>query len=200
MRSTSSTAWRPRSVQTWLIRIVWLVALALAGNGLQQAPVYAAVPAGPSSSLGADPAASYVQQLLDEINGHRGHDGSPPLRYVSPNANQAVSQYLSDLTPRMLAANSCFHGTGGTEGVQPSWDYMAANGVNERALGEVLGCPGFDGYWTPSQIANRWWQSPPHRTKLYLDRTADTLACGVYGPQRGGKAYQTIACVTLRSD
>ena len=34
---------------------------------------------------------------------------------------------------------------------------------------------------------------------LYLDRTADTLACGVYGPQRGGSTYQTIACVTLRS-
>ena len=195
----SSVSPRRSSAVACLARLVASAALVFLVSGPQLPAAYAAETTSAPGPIGSDPASIYIQRLLDEINVHRGHDGSPSLRYVSPDANQAVSQYLTDLTPRMLAANSCFHGTGGPEGVQPSWDYIAANGVNAQARGEVLGCPGFDGYWTPAQIASRWWQSPPHRAELYLDRRADTLACGVYGPQRGGSAYQTIACVTLRS-
>src|SRR5581483_6327140 len=48
-------------------------------------------------------AASYLDQLLAEINARRERAGTPPVIFADAAANQAVSQYLSDLTPLMVA-------------------------------------------------------------------------------------------------
>lgn len=141
-------------------------------------------------------AASYLDQLLGEINARRARAGSPPVTFANPSANNAVSQYLADLTPRMVAMRSCFHGNGNP--VSPGWDYVATTGLGGQARGEVLACPGDNGYWTAPKIADGWWNSPSHWQSLYGDPRVNTVACGTYGPQAGGRAYQTIACVTYR--
>jgi uncharacterized protein YkwD len=141
-------------------------------------------------------AASYLDQLLNEINARRAAAGTPPVVYAGWQENQAVGQYLADLTPMMVAMHSCFHGQ--YNPVSPSWDYVAASGFEGQARGEVLACPGDDGFWTAPKIADGWWNSPSHWQSLYGDGRVNAIACGTFGPQRGGRAYQTIACVTYR--
>jgi uncharacterized protein YkwD len=141
-------------------------------------------------------AASYLDQLLSEINARRARAGNGPVVFAQPTANVAVTQYLTDLTPQMVARHACFHGNG--QPVSPGWDYVKVSGFAGQASGEVLACPGDNGYWTAPKIADGWWNSPSHWQALYGDPRVNTVACGTYGPQNGGRAYQTIACVTYR--
>jgi uncharacterized protein YkwD len=143
-------------------------------------------------------AASYLDQLLAEINGRRARAGSPPVVYAGTGANQAVGHYLADLTPMMVAMHACFHGNGNP--VSPGWDYVRGSGFEATARGEVLACPDQNGYWTAAKIADGWWGSPSHREILYADADVTAIACGTYGPERGGRAYETIACVTYAVD
>lgn len=138
----------------------------------------------------------YLAQLLQEINARRSRVGAQPLAYAPSDANRAVDQYLADLTPVMMSYGACFHGD--YNPVPPSWDYVAAAGHGGDALGEVLACPDDSGYWTAQHIADSWWQSPIHHQAIYSDRDANVVACGTFGPQRGGQAFVTIACVTFR--
>ena len=162
---------------------------------------------GPSAALAAPveapgaapaeaPAPAYLEQLLNEINARRAKIGSPALMYAGPEANLAVTQYLTDLTPLMKARHLCFHGNGNP--VAPGWDYVAASGFNAKVGGEVIGCYGDNFYWTPQQIADGWWSSPSHFSSLYADAKANAVACGAYSVGNGGKGYQTVACVTYR--
>jgi hypothetical protein len=139
---------------------------------------------------------TYLDQLLDEINARRAQVGTQPVAYIAADANAAVASYLADLTPQMLAYNACFHGQHNP--VAPGWDYVAATGLDGEARGEVLACPDDNGYWTTSRIADGWFGSPVHFQYLYADADANAIACGTYGPQRGGQAFETIACVTYR--
>lgn len=150
--------------------------------------------AAPSAAPAEAPSAAYLDQLLDEINARRAAADGAAIGYAADEANQAVSQYLADLTPQMQAYHSCFHGM--YNPVAPSWDYVAASGLDAEARGEVLGCPGDGFYWTPRQIADGWWNSPSHFEELYADPDANALACGAY--QAGRNGYQTVACVTYR--
>ncbi|MGE3268468.1 MAG: CAP domain-containing protein [Chloroflexota bacterium] len=138
----------------------------------------------------------YLNQLLGEINARRASLGAQSLSFATPGANQAVDQYLADLTPVMMAYGACFHGM--YNPVAPGWDYVTASGLHGDALGEVLACPDDSGYWTPPHIADGWWRSPAHFEAIYADPAANVVACGTYGPQDGGQAYVTIACVTFR--
>lgn len=140
-------------------------------------------------------AASYLDQLLSEINDRRARAGSPPVAYASIEANQAVGQYLADLTPMMMSMRSCFHGQGNP--VSPSWVYVKDTGFGGEARGEVLACPDDRGFWTAPKIADGWWNSPTHFESLYADRRVNAIACGTFGPQNGGRAYLTIACTTF---
>src|SRR6266536_3047877 len=140
--------------------------------------------------------ASYLDQLLTEINIRREKAGTPPVVYADQTANQAVSQYLADLTPLMVSLHSCFHGNHNP--VSPSWDYVTIAGFGGQARGEVLACPGDNGFWTAPKIADGWWNSPSHFSSLYGDARVNAIACGTFGPQNGGRAYQTIACTTYR--
>ena len=150
--------------------------------------------AAPAENRAAPPSGGYLDQLLDEINGRRAMVGSPPLSYGDPRANEAVGQYLADLTPLMVATHTCFHGMHNP--VAPGWDYVAASGLDGEVRGEVLGCP-MDGYqWTPQQIASSWWDSPVHFDSLYGDPEANVVACGAWGPGRRG--FESVACVTFR--
>jgi hypothetical protein len=165
------------------------------------APVQAAsVPTGRADLVGGTldaRAASYLDQLLNEINARRAKAGSPPVTYASLEANEAMGQYLADLTPFMVAMHACFHGTG--DPVAPGWDYVKDAGFEGEARGEVLACPDNNGFWTAPKIADGWWGSPVHFQSLYADKRVNTIACGTFGPQNGGRAYQTIACATFRS-
>jgi len=139
-------------------------------------------------------AASYLDSLLAEINVRRERAGTPPVIFANANANQAVSQYLADLTPLMVSMHSCFHGQNNP--VSPSWDYVTESGFGGQARGEVLACPGDNGFWTAPKIADGWWNSPSHWKSLYGDARVNAIACGTFGPQNGGRAYETIACTT----
>jgi uncharacterized protein YkwD len=138
----------------------------------------------------------YLDRLLDEINARRAMVGTPPVTYFAPEANAAINGYLADLTPQMVAYNACFHGQNNP--VPPSWDYVSAQGIDAEARGEVLACPDSNGYWTSDRIAEAWLHSPTHFQELYADWDANAVACGTYGAQRGGAAFETIACVTYR--
>ena len=164
-----------------------IVALVAAAPAALAAPVAAPVEAPPSA---------YRDELLAEINARRARAGTAPVAYVPGDANPAVTQYLADLTPRMVALQTCFHGM--HDPVAPGWDYVAATGRAGEALGEVLGCPGQGYYWTPTAIAAGWWSSPSHFRSLYADRNANAVACGAYGAAGNGNGYQTVACVTYR--
>jgi hypothetical protein len=171
-----------------------LAAAALLAASVINAPS-SAFAAGKKAS--APPAASsdaYLNQLLHEINARRAQVGTPPVVYINDDANAAVGSYLADLTPQMEALGACFHGQHNP--VAPGWDYVAAIGLDGEARGEVLACPDGNGYWTTSRIADGWWGSPVHFEYLYADADANAIACGTYGPQRGGQAFETIACVT----
>jgi hypothetical protein len=98
----------------------------------------------------------------------------------------------------MVSAHACFHGNG--DPVSPGWDYVKGSGFQGEALGEVLACPDDSGHWTAAKIAEGWWSSSIHREILYADADATAIACGTYGPQQGGRAYETIACVTYKRD
>lgn len=150
----------------------------------------------PAVAAVADASDDYLEQLLRGINARRAQAGSPPVVFVTAAANQAVGDYLADLTPQMVSLHACFHGQHNP--VAPGWDYVAASGLDGEALGEVLACPDDSGYWTPDRIADSWWGSPTHFETLYADAAVNAMACGTYGPQRGGRAFQTIACVTYR--
>jgi uncharacterized protein YkwD len=139
-------------------------------------------------------AASYLDSLLAEINVRRERAGTPPVIFADANANQAVSQYLADLTPLMVSMHSCFHGQNNP--ISPSWDYVTESGFGGQARGEVLACPGDNGFWTAPKIADGWWNSPSHWKSLYGDSRVNAIACGTFGPQNGGRAYETIACTT----
>jgi hypothetical protein len=147
--------------------------------------------AAPKAAVSSD---AYLNQLLHEINVRRERVGTPPVVYITADANAAVGEYLADLTPRMESLNACFHGQNNP--VAPGWDYVAASGLGGEARGEVLACPDDNGYWTTSRIADGWWGSPVHFESLYADAQVNAVACGTYGPQRGGEAFETIACVT----
>src|SRR4051794_8304173 len=137
--------------------------------------------------------ASYLDQLLNEINARRAQAGTQPVVYVGQDENQAVGQYLADLTPWMLYMHSCFHGQNNP--VSPSWDYVKGVGFDGEARGEVLACPGDDGFWTAPKIADGWWSSPSHWQSLYGDPRVNAIACGTFGPQSGGGGGQTIPFV-----
>lgn len=138
------------------------------------------------------PALGYLAHLLDEINLRRERAGTGHLTYLMDRANDALGQYLADLTPEMEATGSCFHG--GASG----WDYVADAGFSGDAVGEVIACPGDDGFWTPDRIAEAWWSSPMHQSILYGDPGARAVACGTYGPQAEGAAFRTVVCVAYR--
>jgi uncharacterized protein YkwD len=142
----------------------------------------------------AAPSGDFLGQLLAEINARREMVGTPPVAYIADEANAAVSDYLADLTPQMEAYNSCFHGQNNP--IAPGWDYVAASGIEGEARGEVLACPDDNGFWTSDRIADAWMNSPAHFQELYADFDANAVACGTYGSQRGGRAFETIACVT----
>jgi uncharacterized protein YkwD len=190
-----------RFFRSYLPKLALLLALLLSSPGLgQPAAVFAAdalvdqidTQAGVMDAR----AASYLDQLLGEINDRREKAGSPPVVYAGMDANLAVSQYLADLTPMMVSMRTCFHGNGNP--VAPGWDYVKDAGFRAEARGEVLACPGDNGFWTASKIADGWWNSPSHWRSLYGDPRVNAIACGTFGPQNGGRAYQTIACVTYR--
>jgi hypothetical protein len=140
------------------------------------------------------PATRYLWRLIDEINQRRELAGTPRLAAAPDNAHQGLSRYLADLTPAMLSSGSCFHGARNGVG----WDYAADNGFQADAHGEVLACPAENGFWTAERIADGWWSSPRHHDVLFRDAGANVIACGMYGSQRDGSAYLTIACVTYR--
>ena len=171
-----------------------LLAAALLAASALVAPVAAL--AAPVAAPTEAPSAAYTDQLLSEINARRARAGTAPLSYVAPATNEAVSQYLADLTPLMRAYNTCFHGM--YNPVAPGWDYVAAAGLDAEVGGEVLGCPMEGFYWTPQQIADGWWSSPSHFGSLYGDPSANVVACGTYGAGRDGNGYQTVACITYR--
>lgn len=152
----------------------------------------------PEASFGLldAPATTYLDNLLGEISVRRARAGSPPVVYAGEKANRAVSQYLADLTPRMVAVRSCFHGNGNP--VLPGWDYVKGSGFTGQARGEILACPGDNGFWTAPKIADGWWGSLSHWRSLYGDPAANAIACGTFGAQNGGRAYQTIACITFK--
>lgn len=152
--------------------------------------------AAPGAIPAEAPSSDYMDQLLTEINARRAKIGSQPLMYAGADANLAVSQYLADLTPQMVAKHACFHGDG--KAVSPGWDYVAASGFKATVGGEVLGCPGANFYWTPKQIADGWWGSPSHFRSLYADSKANAVACGAFSVGKDGTGYQTVACVTYR--
>ena len=114
--------------------------------------------AAPAAAPAEAPSPAYLEQLLGEINARRAKIGSPALTYAGPDANLAVTQYLTDLTPLMKARRVCFHGMNNP--VAPGWDYVKASGFSATVGGEVLGCYGDGFYWTPQQIADGWWSSP----------------------------------------
>jgi uncharacterized protein YkwD len=135
----------------------------------------------------------YLEDLLGEINARRAMVGTQPVSYIGEEANEAVGAYLADLTPELEANFSCYHGS------TPAWDYVeAATGFDGEARGEVLACPDESGYWTSDAIADAWLNSPGHFEEIYGDGDANAVACGTYGAQRGGRAFETIACVTFR--
>ena len=185
-----------RDFKHHITRSVRSGALALVAAGLLapiwHTPAPALAEAAPDEVARRAEAAPYMAQLLGEINRRREQAGTAPLAYAPDDANGAVGQYLADLTPQMVSAHSCFHGS------PPGWDYVSAAGFGAEPRGEVLACPSNDAYWTPARIADGWWNSPMHQRVLYADPNANAVACGTFGPQRGGAAYQTIACVTYR--
>jgi hypothetical protein len=141
-------------------------------------------------------AADYLEQLVAEMNVRRADAGTQPLTLAPMPVNAAITQYVADLTPRILERQKCFHGDGQT--VAPSWDYVAASGFSIEVGGEVLACPDTSGYWTPQKLAERWWRSESHRATLYVDGRANLIACGAFNPLSGGTSFQTIACTTFR--
>ena len=136
----------------------------------------------------------YVERLLGEINLRREQAGVPTLTLAPESANVAADRYLADLTPPMLGAGICNHGAGSP--ARYGWDYVAETGFAGAGRGEVIACPDTTGYWTPARLAQSWWDSPVHQRILYADPRASLVACGTYGLQRDGAAYQTVACVT----
>jgi uncharacterized protein YkwD len=196
--------YRSRRHQTAIHRLltVVLVAVLLLGQPVWGLDVAHAEPAAardkkpqserPSSGQEGD----YLGQLLGEINTRRAARGSQPLMFAPGAANRAVDHYLADLTPVMMAYGSCFHGM--YNPVPPGWDYVTAAGLQGEALGEVIACPDDSGYWTARNIADTWWASPAHHQAIYGNPFANVVACGTFGPQRGGQAFVTIACVTFR--
>jgi uncharacterized protein YkwD len=190
-----------RFFHSHLPKLALLFAMLLSSPWLATpAPAFAADPSVAQTETSAGVldarAASYLDQLLGEINDRRARAGNGPLMYAGPEANQAVGQYLADLTPRMVAQRACFHGNGNP--VSPGWDYVKGSGFSGEARGEVLACPGDNGFWTAPKIADGWWGSPSHWRSLYGDSRVNAIACGTFGAQNGGRAYQTIACVTYK--
>ena len=173
-----------------LVAAAMLAVSTIVGPAAAPASALAAPVAAPAEA----PSGDYMDQLLGEINARRARAGTAPVAYAPGDANPAVSQYLADLTPRMVAQRTCFHGMNNP--VAPGWDYVAATGLAGEARGEVLGCPGQGYYWSAQAITDGWWNSPSHFKSLYADPNANAVACGAYGAGRNG--YQTVACVTYR--
>jgi uncharacterized protein YkwD len=161
--------------------------------GKRSSPPQAAPSAAPAASIEKASSGNYLADLLEEINARRAMVGTQPMAYIGDEANAAVDAYLADLTPRLVATFGCYHGS------TPAWDYVeAATGFSGEARGEVLACPDETGYWTSDRIADAWLHSPIHFQEIYADRDANAVACGTYGAQHGGRAFETIACVTFR--
>lgn len=147
----------------------------------------------PTARIESESSGDYLSDLLEEINARRAKVGTQPLAYIGEEANEAVGAYLVDLTPELEATMGCYHGS------TPAWDYVeAATGFDGEARGEVLACPDDSGYWTSDRIADAWLNSPIHFDEIYGDGDANAVACGTYGAQHGGRAFETIACVTFR--
>ena len=114
----------PQSLLRTLTTATLLAITAFGIPGLSQGAALAA-PEAKKPQAAPVTAGSYLEQLLQEINARRAMAGTGPVVYASANANQAVGQYLADLTPQMLAMNVCFHGQ--YNPVAPAWDYVAAS-------------------------------------------------------------------------
>jgi hypothetical protein len=190
-----------RSLGSHLPKLALLLVVLLSSPWLAvPTSAQAAAPAEGQTSVSAGvmdvQSASYLDNLLGEINDRRARVGNGPLTYAGSDANLAVSQYLADLTPLMVSMHACFHGNG--KPVAPGWDYVKTVGFRGEVGGEVLACPGNNGFWTAPKIADGWWNSPSHWRSLYGDSRVNAIACGTFGAQNGGRAYQTIACVTYR--
>jgi hypothetical protein len=195
---------RPAIRPTVLLRFVLVLGLSVGASLLASPPradastgAQRSDPSGPTPDFVAEieAAAEFLRTLVHEINVRRARAGHRPVGLAPTPANAAVTRYLADLTPRMLAAGACFHGNG--DPIAPGWDYVALTGFGMPSSGEVITCPAGNGYWTASRIAESWWASGPHRAILY-DPSVSLVACGVFGPQRGMAAFTTTACVTFR--
>ncbi len=151
----------------------------------------------PEAAATTQRASDYLLQLVGEINARRASAGTSPLALAAMPVNASIAQYVADLTPRIAERGKCFHGDG--QPVAPGWDYAAAAGLGAPAGGEVLACPDSTGYWTPAKLAERWWLSESHKQTLYVDGSTNLVACGTFNALDGGKAFQTIACVTFRA-
>ena len=142
-----------------------------------------------------EPPFPYVERVVTEINTLRAQVGLQPLALAPPEANEGMADYLSVITPVMLATGTCVNGS--TLGVGASWDYAAARGYAAEPLGELLTCAGA-AYWAPLDNVTGWRTSPELR-ELLGDTTATTIACGGWGPQPDGRGYRSFVCVTYRA-
>lgn len=142
-----------------------------------------------------EPPFPYVERLIAEVNLVRTEAGLQSLLPAPPEANAGMEDYLSAITPTMLATGTCVNGA--YLGVGSAWDYAAARGYMAEPLGELLTCAG-PAYWSPRDNVNGWLASPALRPVLG-DTTADTLACGGYGPQPDGRGFRSFVCVTYRA-
>jgi hypothetical protein len=164
------------------------------------ATVNSPAPSSPVASREENAKRQYLARLFDEVNERRDRALSPRFELMVDGANGAVTDYLRDLLPAMLAYNSCFHGSD-MIGMRAGWDYLEPLGIDGTEVGgEVLACPDTTGYWTPSHLADGWWRSPAHFHTLYADNRPVGVACGAEGPIDHGKAYMTVACITLIAD
>jgi hypothetical protein len=157
------------------------------------------------AQTGANPEANrkaYMTLLFQEINVRRDKAAAPRYDYMADTGSEAVNAYLHDLLPAMVAERSCFHGSD-HPGSRAGWDYLEDVGIETELVGgEVLACPDVQagGFWTPPGIADGWWKSPSHFKTLYGDVNVRIVACGAQEPIKGGLAYETVACLTLKGE
>ena len=141
---------------------------------------------------------AYLTLLFQEVNVRRANAGTPGFDTMLDSGNEAVNNYLIELTPMMEQRRACFHGSD-IMGLRAGWDYLPDFGVQNEVGGEVLACPDVaaGGFWTPHGIADGWWDSPHHFHTLYADPRPDAVACGAYNQIIGKNAFETVACITL---
>jgi hypothetical protein len=201
-----------RALAALVVAVLFLasVAPALAADdedeGGPQAPAPQQAAARTAAALPANnPEAArkaYLTLLFQEINLRRDKAAAPRYDYMADAGSEAVTDYLRDLLPAMVEARSCFHGSD-HPGSRAGWDYLGDVGIETSLVGgEVLACPDVQegGFWTPPGIADGWWKSPSHFKTLYGDVNVRIVACGALEPIKGGAAYETVACLTLKDE